>query len=71
MPTRKRRNRRKYKGLPQMMVAVSREPEFGNPISLTWAYKFLNRKGVSAPMERVKEEAMRRLRDLRSRERAA
>jgi hypothetical protein len=61
-----------HHGLPQMMVAVSAEPEFGgNPISLTWAYKFLNGQGVSAPMQRVKKEALRRLRMKQTQECAA
>ena len=71
VPERKRRNH-DWRGLPQMMVAVSAEPEFGgNPISLTWAYKFLNGQGVSAPMRRVKKEALRRLRMKQTQECAA
>lgn len=56
-----KRRRRDHGGLPQMMVAVSAEPEFGPVRSLTSAYKYCDREFVSAPMERIKREAMRRL----------
>lgn len=57
-----RRKNRDHKGLPQMMVAVSAEPEFGGEArSLTSAYKYCKGEFVSAPMERIMREAMRRL----------
>jgi hypothetical protein len=60
VPNRKRR--REHGGLPQMMVAVSAEPEFGGEArSLTSAYKYCNGEFVSAPMERIMLEAKRRL----------
>ncbi len=60
-PARARGGGRDHGGLPQMMVAVSAEPEFGAVRSLTSAYKYCDREIVSAPMERMKREAMRRL----------
>ncbi len=55
-----------------MMVAVSAEPEFGGkPITLRWATKFCNGEGVSARLEAVKREAIRRLREMCQEERAA
>jgi len=60
VPERKRKNR-DWRGLPQMMVAVSNEPEYAPARSLTSAFKYLNAEFVSAPMERIKQEAMRRL----------
>ena len=57
-----RKRRRDHGGLPQMMVAVSAEPEFGGKArSLTSAYKYCEGDFVSALMERIKTEAMRRL----------
>lgn len=58
----RRKKRRDHGGLPQMMVAVSAEPEFGGVArSLTSAYKYCDGDFVSAPMDRIKREAMRRL----------
>lgn len=58
----RKRARRDHGGLPQMMVAISAEPEFGGVArSLTAAYKYCDGEFVSAPMERTKREAMRRL----------
>jgi hypothetical protein len=60
VPERKRRNH-DWRGLPQMIVAVSNEPEYAPARSLTSAFKYLKGEFVSAPMERIKQEAMRRL----------
>ena len=58
----KGRKTRNWRGLPQMIVELSALPEFGGKkCSLTMAYKLCYGDAVSARLNRVLKEALRRI----------